>query len=271
MTSPERKQMIQQGFDTVAPGYDHPSLFFFPETARRMRAHLGLSNNEQLLDVCTGTGMLALEVAPHLSEGSVTGIDLSSGMLQQAKNKAADRGLNNVRFRQMDLEALEFPAGHFDVATSSFGLFFLEDMVQGLRNIASVVRPGGKLAISTFTGNAFSPMSDLFVECYESFGKELPALSWKRLCTHEHVEEHFNQAGITKLDIHHEPLGYHMTDSQMWWDVVWNAGYRSLLNQLTDEQQAEFKEKHMADIDKLVGDEGVWFNAEVLIAVGEKP
>ncbi len=58
MQSNERKKMIQQGFDTVAGGYDHPSLSFFPETARRLVEHLQLNLTDNLLDVCTGSAAL---------------------------------------------------------------------------------------------------------------------------------------------------------------------------------------------------------------------
>jgi len=270
MPDQDRKKMIQTGFDTVAKGYDHPSLSFFPETAKSMMECLDLQANMQLLDVCTGTGVVALAAAERLHEGKVTGIDLSSGMLQQAKNKAAEKGFVNTDFLQMDLDQLEFSADSFDVACSSFGLFFLEDMTGALKNIAHVVKPGGKISISTFTGEAFLPMSDLFIECYESFGKEVPALSWKRLSTKELLEAQFAEVGIDNVEVHHIPLGYHMTDAQMWWDVVWNAGYRSLLNQLTEDQQVDFKEKHMTDIVQVIGDDGTWFNTEVLIAVAVK-
>ena len=266
----KRKAMIQKGFDTVATGYDHPSLPFFPETAKRMIKHLQLSHDQNLLDVCTGTGVVALTAAEKLIRGKVTGIDLSSGMLQQAKNKASDKALNNIEFLQMDLEQLTFPVASFDVATSSFGLFFLEDMTKGLTKIAAAVKPGGKVAISTFTGEAFAPMSDVFIKRYESFGKEVPPLSWKRLATKELIEEQFSAVGIDKVSVFHEPLGYQMTSAQMWWDIVWNAGWRSLLNQLSEQQLVDFKEAHMNEIEEIVGKDGVWFNTEVLIAVGEK-
>jgi len=270
MTKADYKKIIQQGFDTVAQGYDHPSLSFFPETAKRMVMHLDLVPDHQLLDVCTGTGVVALTAAEKLTKGKVTGIDLSSGMLQQATNKAADKSLSNAKFQQMDLDHLEFPAATFDVATSSFGLFFLEDMTKALRNIANTVKPGGKVAISSFTGEAFSPMADLFVKRFESTGREVPPLSWKRLATNDLLEELFNTVGISNVSIHHEPLGYNMTSAQMWWNVVWNAGWRSLLNQLSIDEQKDFKEVHMEEIAQLIGDEGVWFNTEVLIAIGEK-
>jgi len=270
MTTVDRKQMIQQGFDTVAQGYDHPSLSFFPETAKRIIAHLKLQPEDHLLDVCTGTGVVALTAAEKLSQGKVTAIDLSAGMLQQAKNKASDKKLTNTEFLQMDLDHLEFPEATFDVATSSFGIFFLDDMTKALSNIANTVKPSGKIAISSFTGEAFSPMADLFINRFESTGRVVPPLSWRRLATNELLEGLFNAVGITKVKIYHEPLGYRMTSAQMWWDVVWNAGWRSLLTQLSDEEQKEFKEVHMNEVAQHIGNDGIWFNTEVLIAIAEK-
>ena len=262
--------MIQNGFDTVAASYDHSSLSFFPETAKRLVEHLELEPHQLLLDVCTGTGVVALTAAEKLTQGKVTGIDLSSGMLQQAKNKAAAKNLDNTEFKQMDLDHLEFDEATFDIATSSFGLFFLEDMTKGLGNIASTVKPGGKIAITSFAGEAFSPMADIFIKRYESTGREVPPLSWKRLATQELIEEQFNAVNITNVNIYHEPLGYQMTSASMWWDVVWNAGWRSLLNQMSAEEQKVFEKEHLEEIAEVVGNDGVWFNTEVLIGVGEK-
>ena len=268
MESNDRKKMIQQGFDTVAAGYDHPSLSFFPETAKRLVEHLQLQPHQQLFDVCTGTGVVALTAAEKLKQGKVTGIDLSSGMLQQARNKAAEKNLSNTEFQQMDLEQLTFPEATFDVATSSFGLFFIDDMTTALNNIARTVKPGGKIAITSFTEEAFSPMADIFIKRYEATGRTVPMLSWKRLASEELLREQFKAVGISNVSIHHEPLGYQMTDAQMWWDVVWNAGYRSLLNQLSEEEQKLFEKEHRVEIAELLGEEGVWFGTGVLVGVG---
>ncbi|MCW8922076.1 MAG: methyltransferase domain-containing protein [Gammaproteobacteria bacterium] len=294
MDNEQRKQMIQQGFDTVASGYDHPSLPFFPQTASRLIEHLQLTPEQHLLDVCCGTGAVSLKAAEALSHGRVLGIDLSSGMLQQAQAKAEAAGHSNTEFRQMDIEALDLPAHSFDVATSSFGLFFIEDMAGALTGIASKVKPGGKVAITSFTGDAFAPMSDIFIKNFEATGRTVPPLSWQRLATRELIEEQFNAAGITDIDIHHVPLGYQMTSDQQWWDVVWNAGWRSLLtnftgskierttcgrkanyrevicSQMSPEEQQEFEQKHRQEIKAVIGEEGVWFNTEVLIGVGRK-
>jgi len=233
----ERKQMIRKALDTVAEGYDHPSLAFFPDTADRMLDVLSLGVSDHLLDVCTGTGMVALKAAQKLSSGQVTGIDLSPGMLQQARAKADKLNLNNPQFINMDLEDLRSGDTLYDMATCSFGLFFIDDMIAALKNISSSVKPGGSIAISSFTGDAFDPFSQMFLDCYESFGKEIPPLSWKRLESEDNIRPVFNAAGISDISFHPYPLSYTMKNEHHWWDVVWNAGYRGLLNQLSEEQQ----------------------------------
>ncbi len=265
------KTIIQNGFDTVSQGYDHPALSFFPETAQHMMQYLELQPSHHVLDVCTGTGVVALCAASQLPDGKVTGIDLSTGMLKQARFKATKLGLTNTEFLQMDLDELDLPNEYYDVATSSFGLFFMEDMVHALNNISQTIKPSGKIAISSFAGSAFSPMADVFLDDYENTGRIVPELSWKRLSTEQKIREPFEQIGIDDVSIHHLPLGYHMTSSDMWWDVVWNAGWRSLLNLMSEEERIKFKESHLKKIESLIGDDGIWFNTEVLIAIAEKP
>jgi ubiquinone/menaquinone biosynthesis C-methylase UbiE len=267
----DKKQALQHTFDTVAKGYDHPALSFFPETAKRMVQYLlpAQPNSIQLLDVCTGTGVVASEAARINPNAQVTGIDLSQGMLAQAQSKADQQNLNNISFMQMDLDQLDFPDHHFDSATCSFGLFFLDDMQQGLRNIAAKVKPKGKLAISTFSEGSFEPMSILFLERYEAFGYEAPPLSWKQMTTDNQLTELFTDAGITSVDIHREPLGFHMTSANDWWNVVWNAGYRGLLNQMSEGELVNFKEQHLQEVQQLIDAGNTWLDTGVVIATGE--
>ncbi len=266
----DKKQGLQQTFDCVAKGYDHPALSFFPETAKRMIQYLGSSESTkvQLLDVCTGTGVVAIEAASQHSNIAVTGIDLSSGMLAEAQLKANQQGLDNISFQQMDLDHLTFADEAFDVATCSFGLFFLDDMKQALSNIKSKVKASGKIAISTFSEGSFEPMSVLFLELYESFGYEVPPLSWKQITTDEQLIALFSSVGIDAVSIYREPLGFHMTSAKDWWDVVWNAGYRGLLNQMSDTELASFKEQHLQDIQQLCDQGESWIDTGVVIAIG---
>lgn len=264
----QRKQAIQTTFDTVASGYDHSSMAFFPATAERLLAHLQLDPAAHVLDVCTGTGtgMVALRAARLLPHGRVTGIDLSHGMLAQARAKAQQVGLGNLDFQPMDMEALTFASGSFDAATCSFGLFFVEDMEQALRKISATVKPSGQVAISTFVADAFEPMASMFLRRYESFGRETHAAAWKRIATEPELRALFVAAGLGDVVIHHEPLSYPLS-AKGWWDIVWNAGYRGYLQQLSDSELAEFRQQHLAEIEALRADGQARLDVGVMIAV----
>lgn len=270
MDEQQRKQMIQQAFDTVAGGYDHPSLAFFPQTAAKMIELLQPPAHAQLLDVCTGTGVVALAAAEKMHDGKVTGVDLSAAMLAQAKNKADARGLNNIEFVHSDLENLEYPAQHFDLVTSSFGLFFMSDMTSALQHMLNMLKPGGRIAISSFVDAAFSPVSDIFLQRYEAYGREVPPLSWKRLSNEQLLSELFAHVGITEVSYHHLPLGFALKSVDAWWDIVWNAGFRGLLNQLDEQEQARFRDEHFDEINQLCKQQDVWVDTGVIIAIAHK-
>ncbi len=266
----DKKSELEKTFDAVAQGYDHPALSFFPETAKRMVEHLQLpaTARTQLLDVCTGTGVVALQAAQQSATCTVTGIDLSTGMLAQAQAKAAKQSLTNTTFSQMDLDALKFDDHRFDYACCSFGLFFLDDMQQGLNNMAAKIKSGGKIAISTFAEGAFEPMSQLFTQRVEAMGYAVPTLSWKQMTTDAQLFELFSSAGIAEVSIHREPLGFHMKSANDWWDVVWNAGYRGLLLAMTEAELAEFKQQHLQEIQRLCDQGDTWLDTGVAIALG---
>ena len=135
----DRKAMIQKGFDTVAPGYDHPSLSFFPETAKRLVEYLNLLPDQHLLDICTGTGCVALEAAQKLTRGKVTGIDLSTGMLEQARKK-------NVysKFHQVIMgDPLGFPSDCFDAVISVGVLTEGHAPADSLDELVRITKSGG--------------------------------------------------------------------------------------------------------------------------------
>lgn len=271
MDPSERKAMIKATFNTVAAGYDHPALRFFPESARRLVDVFGPAGDEHVLDVATGTGSVALTLAARLPQGHITAIDFSTAMLAEARAKAAASGVGNVDFVEMDMQNLAFPRASFDGAVCGFGIFFVDDMAAQLRHIAERVQPGGKIAVCGFYENAFLPLAELFLARIERYGVERPPLSWKRIGTEALAQGLFESAGLERIHVERHSLGYYLTDAGDWWQVIWNAGFRGLVNQIPPAERARFQEEHLAEVQTYCRAEGLWLDVDVIYALGIVP
>jgi ubiquinone/menaquinone biosynthesis C-methylase UbiE len=240
MNEQQQKAMLKETFDIVAEGYDNRPLRFFPDSAKQLAAFLDLRGGELVLDVATGTGHAALAVAGRLPQGRVTGVDFSRRMLDQAVRKAASQNVGNVEFLERDMQDLGFPAGSFDAAICSFGIFFAGDMDAQLARIAAAVRPGGQVALSGFQENYFHPLKELMVKRLSGYGVEPPPPTWKRVATEAGCRELFAKAGIGDVRVELRNVGYFLDDADGWWEVVWNAGFRRLVARLPQEDQERF-------------------------------
>lgn len=271
MDEARHKALIRQTFDTVAPGYDRPALRFFQDSAMLMAEQLRLAGGERVLDVATGTGAVALALAECLPAGHVIGIDLSQGMLDQARKKAYARGLTNVDFQTMDITALELPEARFHCVTAAFSLFFVLDMEACLRGIVRRLRPGGRVLACSFSGASFTPNADLFLARIEQYGVAIPPLSWKRLADEQMNRALFAAAGLEDIQVVRHDLGYRLPHAEAWWEVLWHAGFRGLLEQLDEQELARFRQEHLDEIAALDDGGGVPLHVEVLYTQGRRP
>ncbi len=146
---------MHRQFERIARRYDLTndviSLFMHRLWKRRAVDMLAAKSDGSYLDVCCGTGDLALTIARRLCpQASVTGLDFSANMLavaqdRQRRAQAESRLLCPINWRQGDAQALPFADDTFDGAIISFGLRNLTDLSAGLKEMARVVRPGGKV------------------------------------------------------------------------------------------------------------------------------
>jgi demethylmenaquinone methyltransferase / 2-methoxy-6-polyprenyl-1,4-benzoquinol methylase len=145
---------------------------------RRRAADLAaLGPGNRALDVATGTGDLALELAERVSPGGeIVATDFSEGMLDHARAKVSSRSFGpgtQVLVRSANALALPFGDGEFDAATVGFGARNFSDLEQGLREMARVVAPGGRVVVLEITAPQHPPLS-LFFELW--FDRVVPAL-----------------------------------------------------------------------------------------------
>jgi ubiquinone/menaquinone biosynthesis C-methylase UbiE len=266
---PEKiKQATTVVFNKVAAGYEHPYSRYFPFAADKILFLLKPKRGDKILDIATGTGLVATTLAKAIEPGRIHAIDLSEGMLAQLEKSMEKLGINNIDVHVMDAESLEFRKEYFDTAVSSFGLFFLPDMLAGLKEWARVIKPGGTLMISSFGQNAFQPMTRLMLDRLEHYGVEVPKdrtkMGWYKLATPEQGEDLMRRAGLTEIDVVSEQFGFHLKSAMEWWEVVWNAGFRGMVDQVPEDKLDQFREEHLAEVEQLRSENGIWLDAEVL-------
>jgi demethylmenaquinone methyltransferase / 2-methoxy-6-polyprenyl-1,4-benzoquinol methylase len=166
-------------FDRIAGLYDRMNSVMtagLHHQWRRRAADLAaLSPGGRALDVATGTGDLALELAARVApDGEVVGIDFAEKMLELARAKAAAQtGGARVRFESGNALALDYPDDHFDAATVGFGARNFSDLERGLAEMTRVVRPGGRVVVLEITTPQRPPLSTFF-ELW--FDRVVPAL-----------------------------------------------------------------------------------------------
>jgi demethylmenaquinone methyltransferase / 2-methoxy-6-polyprenyl-1,4-benzoquinol methylase len=125
------------------------------------RAELGAGDSA--LDVCCGTGDLALELSGRVGPGGrVIGCDFSEPMLDLAREKAAAKHASGVRFEWADALQLPYDGERFDAATVGFGVRNLADLDRGLREMTRVLRPGGRLVVLEITQPTRPPLSTFY-------------------------------------------------------------------------------------------------------------
>jgi demethylmenaquinone methyltransferase/2-methoxy-6-polyprenyl-1,4-benzoquinol methylase len=118
-----------------------------------------LSAGDSALDVATGTGDLALELRRRVGpSGRVVGSDFSEGMLELAREKAG----KEVEFEWGNALELKYASDSFDAATVGFGARNFSDLDAGLREMARVVRPGGRVVVLEITTPQKPPLSLFF-------------------------------------------------------------------------------------------------------------
>lgn len=120
----------------------------------------GVSTGQRVLDVATGIGEPAISAAKMVGpEGRVVGIDIAPEMLEIAAERARALGLDNVEFRVMDAEALDFPESSFEVALCRFGLMFLPDVSAALQGMRRVLAAGGRFGATVWGPPERVPMT----------------------------------------------------------------------------------------------------------------
>lgn len=223
-------------YNSAADFYDDPANSFWERFGKRTVDRLELRKGMRVLDVCCGSGASALAAAAAVgSHGYVLGVDLAGDLLALARGKAGSRGLEQAQFRSGDLLNLEALPTDFDAVICVFGVFFVTDMVAAVKQLWQHVRPGGRLAITTWGPDFFEPINTVFwnsvrderPDLYKSF------LPWERIAQPEALRELMLAAGVSNPKAELEPGTHPLRTPEDWWTMVRGSGYRATIDQLS--------------------------------------
>ena len=146
---PVKRTLAQDLFDGVAPSYDTwaqvLTFFQYLPWRRFLVSRMALRPGNLVLDVCTGTAGVAMEIADH-HDGRIVGLDVSHFMLEAGLRAVEKKNLDGrVQLVQGRAERLPFPDGTFDAVVFTYLLRYVEDPGATIRELSRVLKPGGEL------------------------------------------------------------------------------------------------------------------------------
>ena len=222
-------------FNTASDYFDAPALSFWNRFGQKTIERLSLNEGDLVLDVCCGTGASAIPAAVSVgSTGQVLGIDIAESMLELARQKSQFQGLENIEFRSGDFENLGFKSESFDAVVCVFGIFFVPDMVAAVKELWRMVRPGGKLAITSWGEKVFEPANQIF---WDAIKTERPDLyrnftPWDRIAAPASLQTLLEAGGATQVEVFAELGTHELADPEDWWTMVLGGGLRGTIDQL---------------------------------------
>jgi arsenite methyltransferase len=231
-----------------------------------------LKDGHSVLDLATGTGIAAVVAARAVgATGNVIGVDISPGMLDQARKKIRAEGLQQIELLEADVEKLNFAAESFDAILCSSALMWLTDIPATLRNCRTWLKAGGLLAFSCYSESSF--MIPLLVRACARFGIFLPNCN-EPLGTHERCRELVQEAGFDKIDIRTEQFGSYLSRNDGWWqwngDSNWIDPRGNPLAELSSERLREIRAAYESEIDALTTNQNFWHEITMFLVMARK-
>uniref|UniRef100_B8HW44 Methyltransferase type 11 n=1 Tax=Cyanothece sp. (strain PCC 7425 / ATCC 29141) TaxID=395961 RepID=B8HW44_CYAP4 len=270
---PSREETIARTaavFNTASDYFDAPALSFWSRFGQQTINRLSLGLGDRVLDVCCGTGASAIPAAVCVGPtGQVLGIDLAESLLQLARQKAQQQGLENIEFQCGDFENLGLPNESFDAIICVFGIFFVPDMLAAMQELWRMVRSGGKLAITSWGKQVFEPANQMFWDAVEAERPDLVRkfTPWDRINEPALLQALLEAGGATQVEVFTEITTYELAAPEDWWTMVLGGGLRGTIEQLDVAAQ---KRVRQSNLDFLQTNGVTSLDVEVLYALAQK-
>lgn len=208
---------VREPWDLVSAGYAAESAAVMLPFACDAIALARPGEDARVLDVATGPGVLALELASRVAR--VDAVDFSSAMLEELEAKRVRAGVENVFAQLADGQALPFEEGSFDAAFSMFGLMFFADRSRGFSELFRVLRPGGVAVVSSWAPVQQSPLMTLMFGALRAAdpSRAAPQANWLSLENPELFAQELRSAGFVDVSVEPYTHSVRVESAETYW------------------------------------------------------
>jgi len=230
-------------YDAASADYEDASRDFWQYMSTRTVELAALRPGDTAIDVACGNGPGLLAASRGVGPGGrVIGIDFATQMLDIAEERIRAAGVENVELRTGDMTALDIAPGSVDALLCVLGVFFVDDMPGLLRSFWSLVRPGGRMAITVLGERFFDPMIDVFVDAVHA---ERPGFDivqpWRRIGDAAAFRALAEEAGLTGFTLREDMDTLTLDNPDDWWRIVMGSGLRRTVEALGDDTAAKVR------------------------------
>lgn len=217
----------------------------------------GIRTEQSVADLCCGAGASAIPAAVATGpDGMVVGVDLAEALLAQARRRARDLNLKWLRF--IPAEIGEWSSGHsarYDVVLCVHGVFFLPDMDATAKKMIGLLRPGGRIAVTTWARQAIQPFGRLLDQTIreESRRTSPPNPPVKnaadRIDTEQRLATWLAGLGLRDIAVYRIALDIPL-DHRRAWQFVCGTGFRAMLAGLDEATRARVRQNFLSALDR---------------------
>jgi ubiquinone/menaquinone biosynthesis C-methylase UbiE len=233
-------------------------------------------NGDQVLDVASGTGEPGLTIASMLNDGKVIITDLAEYMLEIARENAAKRGIKNIETRVCDVSELPFADNTFDAISCRFGFMFFPDMLLAAKEMARVLKPGGRIATSVWN----IPEKNFWVTAIMrtiNRNMQLPppppgSPGMFRCAKDGLMTDLFSKAGFKNISITEIAGNLNCQTSDVYWNMMTEVGAPivAALSKADNAMKEKIKREVYEIVNQKYPDGTVQIEASALVIYGEK-
>ena len=251
LNSNELKERERKAWASVADGWKRRDELLTRGAApvtQRMLELAGIARGHRTLDIASGVGEPSMSAARRVGEtGMVVGTDLVDEMLNYAREKAAQAGLNNIEYHCVDGETLDFEPASFDAVTCRWGLMFMPEPENCLKLANNVMKGSARLAVACWAAPEKNPFVGVLMQTlgkYMEVPKPPPGTPGIfSLADPARLKEVIAAAGFKNIELEELEIDVlEVDDGQAYWDAISDlaAPVMTLVNQLDEKTRTAY-------------------------------